>query len=314
MPRISHLLALATLLLCLSFSATALADQPSTADALQHIRSGNDAFDEGDYETAYEHYLAAHDILPEQAIRYRLGQSAMRMGQVRNAIYHFEAFLQESEDEDRLARVQEWLPELRANIPAIVTVTTRPEGAAIFSITEEEEVGLGRSPGEFEVAPGTIRLEARAPNYETDTFEATAEPGEELTWGTVLTPRDAPPVEDGEGPSTLTIAGWTSTGLGVALLATGGAFSFLQMQSTNLVNEYDKQADGASRGELEAFRSDAETYHGIARISYVAGGVLAATGIGLLVYEGMQDDSDARVSLSVGLTPDGGALTLGGRF
>lgn len=297
----------------LAAASPALAEQPSTAEALQFIRAGNDAFDAGDYEDAYEAYLSAHEILPEQAIRYRLGQSAMNLGWARQAVYHFERFQEESEDPDRLARVEEWLPELRGQVPGILTVTAEPAGALVVLVSEDGEENLGRAPGEFEVGPGRVRLMARMPGFDAAGWERDVEPDERMEWSPRLAPTDAGVVEAPAQRSPMLLAGYASVGVGVAALAAGGVFTVLQGQATNQVNAYDKQADGANRDELQDLKDGAMTYYRLGTASFIAGGVLTAAGIGLIVFDGMQGDQDG-LSLRMGVSGDGGFVTLGGRF
>ena len=314
MPSFARPVALVfALMMTFVFASSAVADQPSTAEALQYIRAGNDAFDAGEYEEAYENYMAAHDILPEQAIRYRLGQSAMNLGWARLAVYHFERFLEESEDAERLARVEEWLPELRENMPGILTVTAEPEGALVVLVTEEGETNLGRAPGEFEVGPGTVRLRARMPGFEAAGWERDVTPDERMEWNPRLAPSEPVAVEPPAERSALAMAGYASAGVGVAALAAGGVFTVLQMQATNQVNTYDKQGDGASPAELQELKDSAMGYYRLGTASFIAGGVLTAAGVGLIVFDRMQGDQD-RLTLRMGVHGDGGFVTLGGRF
>jgi hypothetical protein len=316
MPGITRI-SMLVVLMCLmwSFSATAFADEGSTAEVVQLVRAGNDAFDAEDYEEAYRLYSAALELLPEEAIRYRLGQSAMYLGWTRQAVMHFEVFLQEGdEDEERLARVEGWLPDLRANLPAILAVQVAPEGASVYLLHEDGERLLGTSPGEFEVGPGAVRLQARAAGYEAQEWESEVEADDRIEWQPTLVAKPSSVELDEEPLSVLPIAGWASAGVGVALLVTGGAFSFLQSQATEQVNSYDKRAEGATAEELEALRSNALSYNRAARVTYIAGAVLTAAGIGVLVYDGMQGDSNSTVSLRIDLGSQGAFLSMGRRF
>lgn len=283
--------------------------------ALELIRTGNDAFEEGDFETAYESYEAAHAVLPEPTIRYRMGQAAQELGQIRDAIRHYEAYLQEGDDEDRIARIESVLPDLQTKLPATLVITSEPAQAGII-ISGRGDVG--RTPGEYEVDPGEFRVTLQLRGYADKVIEGEVVAEEEKTIHAELQteePRRISTTPD-EDTSRLGLWGYTSAGLGVALLATGGAFSFLQAGVTAEVNEYNKRATTADRDELEGLKDDAMTYHRAALSSYIAGGVLTAVGVGIVTYDFMRSgDSDSqRVHLEGGVNPNGGFVGIRGNF
>lgn len=83
----------------------------------------------------------------------------------------------------------------------------------------------------------------------------------------------------------LALTGWVCVGTGVAVLGTGGLFSYWQSEATQAVNAYDKAARGASQADLQVLKDDANSHYVTSLIAYGLGGALTATGIGLLVYE-----------------------------
>ena len=313
--------------------STVVAEEPMTQlEALQLIRSANDAFEEGDYERAYQKYRQAYEVLPEPTIRYRMGQSAEGLGLVREAIGHFEAYLDQGEDEDRLIYIAEAVPRLRQQLPAVVTLTSVPEGAEVV-IHGDREVVVGTTPGEFEIGPGEVKVSLRLEGYQEWVWEGELEVDQAEEWRAELSAEEPgvselPPVAEAkvdlDGPveaekagiSVVAISGWSLVGLGAAGLATGGFFSLQQAEATQSVNTYDKQVDTASREELEALKEDAMGHFRMARISYIGGGILAAAGAGLLVFEMMKGDEDRNpgMSLEGGWSPDGAFVGVRGRF
>ena len=311
--------------------ATVMAEESITQlEALQLIRSANDAFEEGDYETAYSKYEQAYEVLPEPTIRYRMGQSAEGLGRVREAIGHFEAYLDEGDDEERLIYIAETVPKLRQILPAMVTLSSSPAGAEVV-LHGEEPVVLGTTPGVFEVGPGAVKVSLRLDGHQEWVWEGELGANQSEEWEAELDAAE-PAVADGpreqegmdlsldpvesEGMSVLAISGWSLVGLGVAGLATGGYFSFQQAEATQLVNSYDKQVDTASREELDTLKEEAMGHYQVARISYIGGGILAAAGAGLLVFERMNggEDRDPGLSLEGGVSPSGGYVGIRGRF
>ena len=91
------------------------------------------------------------------------------------------------------------------------------------------------------------------------------------------------------------LAGRTITELDpsvLAALATGGVLSGLSMSAADDFNAYDKRAGGASRADRQTLKDDANSYYNGSLACYIAGGLLAATGVALLVYDGMQDEAE----------------------
>lgn len=302
-------------------------------DALSLLRAGNDAFEAGDFEKAYQDYSKAYELFPDSTIRYRLGQSAQELGRVREAIGHYEAYLKEGDDEQRLERIEEeLLPGLRAELPAVLAVESEPEGATVVLIDGAQEVVLGTTPGEFEVGPGQVEVVLRLEGYGEERFEGAIEPDSKQEWSAELSEADEDeeavaeiaveqPVfsDDLEAPgegANLSVLGWSTGGLGVALLATGGVLSFLQADATNSANNYDKRADGASREELESLKDKANAYYRGARGTYIAGGILTAAGVGILAIDLLKSDKEDAEGLSFegGISPQGGFIGVRGRF
>lgn len=311
--------------LCLVVGALALSS-PAMAQGmsmLETIRAANDAFESEDYQTAYDLYSEAYQELPEPTILYRMGQAAENLGMYREAIDHYTTYLDEGQDIEFIGRIAEVVPMLREKVPAILDVSSEPAGATIVAVDAEGgEQELGVTPAQVDVGPGEVTVVLRAEGYEEAIWQESAEAEGSYTWAPVLV--EAPPAlvaqedvsgVDGEGGS-LKTWGWTTTGLGVAALATGGVFTLLQNGATESVNSYDKQAAGASRAELEGLKSDATGYFQTARAAYIAGGVLTAAGVGMLIYNASQgeDAPEEGLSFEGGVGPDGGFVGLRGRF
>lgn len=310
--------------LCLLVGALALGS-PAMAQGmsmLETIRAANDAFESEDYQSAYDLYSEAYEQLPEPTILYRMGQAAENLGMYRVAIEHYTTYLDEGQDIEFIGRIAEVVPMLREKVPAILDVSSEPPGATIVAVDAEgAESELGVTPAQVDVGPGPVTVVVRADGYEEAIWQEEVDAEGSYSWAPELVA--APPAlvvnEDpsrGEGGS-LATWGWTTAGLGVAALATGGVFSLLQNSSTEEVNSYDKRADGASRDELDGLKDDATGYFQTARAAYIAGGVLTAAGVGMLIYNASQGEDaqeDDALSFEGGVGPQGGFVGLRGRF
>lgn len=311
------------------------ADEPGEEydreDGLRFLRDGTDAFEEENFEAAYENYTKAFEVLAEPIVMYRMGETAEKLGDIRSAVEHYEHYQAIGDDEEFLDDIEASLPELRSRVPALVEITTDPAGATVTVYEPGEQVGteVGTTPVTAEPKPGEIDIELTLEGYETERVELALESGDEqvvdrqLTASTdpaVAEPIDAP---DAEPEGELGLWGWTSTGLGAAIVAFGGVMSFFQHDTTQQVNEFDRaahsDADADQRDQLrtdqERLRGDAESYYRAAMGSYIAGGLLTAAGLGMLMYDGFgSGDDDGEISLRWSAGFGGGIVGIEGRY
>ncbi|MEQ9499369.1 MAG: hypothetical protein RIT81_20965 [Deltaproteobacteria bacterium] len=101
-------------------------------------------------------------------------------------------------------------------------------------------------------------------------------------------------------------------GTGAAAVLVGAAFGVVALQANgNFEDEKDK-GDMANGDRLQSLKDDVDRNAAIADVAFIGGAVLGAVGVVLLITTGGDDEGD--LALSGGVTPDGGMLTLGGRF
>lgn len=316
-------------------------DYDTRRAALLKIRAGNDAFDDEEYQEAYDNYASAYELLQEPLVMYRMGQSAELLGEASAAVDHYLEYREiGGDDEEFLARIDAALPDLKEQLRATVEITSEPEGAAIIVIGPEDaqETEVGVTPDTIRVDPGTVQISLRLDGYEEATLHEELDRKQEHSWDATLSEvqeqeevaevQELPAAEDsGEvSDSNMSMWGWTSVGLGVSMLALGGTMTMFQRDATEQVNDFDRGAAGAAaqsqeerdtlRAEQEALRSDAETYHRVAMGSYIAGGLLTAAGASLLLIDfmGSDDGNSGGLSMDAGVGPDGGFVGIGGQF
>lgn len=314
-------------------------EEPTREDGLLALREANDAFDAGEYEKAYESYVEAFEILEVAMIKYRMGQSAEQAGFVARAVEHYESYQETGDDEEFLSRIDAALPELRAQLPATVEIVSEPEGAEIYLYAAEEETLLGETPATVELEAGEVAVALRLADHDEEVVRETLEGGQDYNWSVTLEESEATsePLADGDESADgvdldieqpdeatdLTVWGWTATGIGVATLALGGVMTAMQSSVTDEVNSFDRSEEGrgatqeeinALRTELDTKRSDARNYYRAATSSYVAGGVLTAAGVGLLIFQNLRGPSDTELSFDGHIGPQGGYVGFSGRF
>jgi hypothetical protein len=307
-------------------TAPAEANKPSRElmqEVLALVREGNELFDKGDFAAAYTRYKQAYEKYQQPAILYRLAQSAENMGSLREAVGYYQEFVKLQPNTEAGVKVaQETLPALYAKVKPKVRFVTEPAGATIYIGTLATQP-IGTTPFETEELPaGKTRVIFRRAGFENAQQEINLGQADEREVRVALIPSAEPvdpPKAKGDSMSGLAIAGWTSTGVGVATLITAGIFSGLSASATNEVNNYEKRGPGASRTELESLKDSAMSRYNTSLVLYIAGGVLTATGAALLIYDGMQEEAaPAQPSTSIwldgGFDRDGAWVGLQGRF
>ncbi len=281
------------------------------------ISSANDKFDAEDFQGARDDYREAYSLYPDPSLLYRLGLSSEKIGENFEAVHYYEQFIDAVPDDKTAKKVSARINEMRAELPARYQVESSPPEASVY-LTNIKTDSLCTTPCSIDVPPGRTTILVAKEGYETSVRNIDAVGAEEKTLKFELVEGTVPlasavldnRTEPSDGVS-LGTWGWIATGVGVAALGTGAAFSFLSQSATDDVNAYDKRAAGASPSELKGLKSDANSYYDTSVIMYVVGGVLTATGVTLLVVDSMDSES---MSLNVSPTPDGAVVGLGGRF
>lgn len=169
-----------------------------------------------------------------------------------------------------------------------------------------------------QAAPLTVDVGARFARY---TVEVLGDKGVLFVVSGDAAPvkMDAPPVVTEAPPVGVTALGpsggrgWMRpTGItlgaaGVAALIGGGVLGFLSTSARNTIANAEKNSAGVVVGiterEAQALDAQARTFALVANVLFVAGGVLAATGVGLFIFGGESADAPA---VTLQLSPLGG--------
>ena len=249
-------------------------------------------------------------MYPSAKLAFNWARSAERAGQIEDAIEAYRRYLQLAPGAKDHAEITSLIPilveRLRESYPE-VAVISRPAGARIYLDGSEAPL-KAPTPTTIRLKPGahTIRLVA-AGHHPLDRpvqvkEGTTGSVDAELSPVKKAAPPPPPPVVEAEpkpkGTSALTIAGWSALGLGVAGLGVGGLY-------TLEVNDIAADSEGKRDAERDQAKSDFESAQNLAVIGYVAGGVLVAAGVVLLL---IPDADEAPVTLAP--TPDGAVLTV----
>jgi hypothetical protein len=338
-------------LLLSSMLGTARADEKVSENANRRFAQGVrylTSQDPGRYEKAYREFKAAYADSPSWKILGNLGIVAHELERDGEAIDAFEAYLERGGKElpaDDRKQFKEDLALVKAG-HSTLTVETQPAGAWIIDerLPETGEPIVNRygpTEGKLElrVRAGHHRIRAELNGYDSDVWEFSDPPGASSSHTFDLRPERAareeaaPPVEakhdvraDSKpgGSSGLRAASYVALGLGVVGAGVGTYFTIdgydKRSKADDLFADCGVQVPGC--GETAPLYDDAiaaQDAEGQAftrsLVSFVAGGVFAATGVVLLIVSSGSDESpDAAgaASLTPWLSPD--AVGVSGTF
>jgi hypothetical protein len=317
-------LAVVCFLLLLAGTAGAQKVDPATRGAARTL--GNDgvkAYQANDYATASEKFEKGYSLLKAPSLGLWSARALAKLGKLVEASERYlevtrltvsggdEAVQKQAQADART--------ELDALTPRIPTIVIALEGAAPAEVTVSldgvdlaaEIVGESRpaNPGHHVVIGRRGEEEVRA--------EANLAEGEQKTMRVVFTPLPAgaaapaaatqdsgpPPSEyKGKPGSTQRLLGWIAVGVGGAGLAVGGVFGSMAMGTQSDLDDSGDCADQKCGPDQQDKVDTLATQRTISTVGFIAGGVLAATGIVLVVTA---PKGDKRPQASLRLSPGG---------
>ncbi len=169
-PRRFATLLLLGALVAFSPPATELARADGTADEADlHFRLGNDAYRDGDYLGALEHFLASNRLAPNRNVVFNIARAYQRLDMFPEAYRYYSEVLGAETDPDTRVSLEAAIAEIAPRV-ALVVVETSPSSAELF--VDRVDLGsVGSAPRTIALAPGTYRVIARLPGYRDQTSE-----------------------------------------------------------------------------------------------------------------------------------------------
>lgn len=333
--------AVASAALLFSWPETSFAVDTATRAAARDIgMEGVEAYEAGDYLKAKERLERAYAVLPVPSLALWSARALEKNGLLLEASERYlEATRLSTEGAgeaqvqiDAQAEAEEERDALRARIPKVIVdiqgapleeVEVMIDGAAVARAL----YGAGRpsNPGEIKVVAkwgereiaGKVTLKegdekkislnfnnsAAPPPARASTPESTGAPAPQqeapTQAGATSSPQDTPPRRSGSGQR---VVGWIGVGVGSAGLVFGGITGFLAMQKNDKLSE--NCPDRVCGRESKVDRWMYNNFRIMSSAGLIAGGVVAATGITLLVTA-PKNESTAFVSPYVGLSSAG---------
>jgi tetratricopeptide (TPR) repeat protein len=304
----SRLVALAFLLLTAGAHA-----QPSPSDeaeAKAAMKRGLSAFARRDVETALAEYKKASKLVPDANLPHRYAAEALvELERYEEAIQEYETYLRIKPDVSDAAQIRQRMEIARSKIDGTLDLTSSPIGATVFVDGNSTKVGVTPMSGlKLKRGPHTILFQLSGRKDVTlspvvrggEQSSLTADFGDAGASGKTV--RDTPkPVESSKGAPTL---GWIALGAGAALAGTALVLDLVVLPSSFDSFEDKRRRDDPSTGKS---LSTIRTLQVATVIGYAAGGVLAATGVTILLWP---RKSEAPVKANIGW----GSASLTGRF
>jgi len=224
----------------------------------------------------------------------------------------------------------DWLAEVEQRIPSVVLSAKTGGGVDLTDVRvtmDGAELARRLDGRSVDVDPGVHTFVFEAPDGRAEQKLVVKQGAKDqalaVTIGAAAPPPRVetplpPPIVAEEGTSTLRYAGYTVGGLGIVGLGLGVVFGLSANSkyddSTKDPNNTGCDTNDVCGAQGKQARSDAQSAGTLATVGFVAGGVLLATGIALVVFAPSRKSNVESAKLMPMVGANAGGLMLGGRF
>jgi hypothetical protein len=268
------------------------ADDAISEDARKHFKAGVSLLQDPDgarYEDAYREFEAAYSASLSPKILGNLGYCALKLERDGEAISAYTRYLQEVQDIDpaESAQIARDVATLRAGLVR-VTVSVDSTDATVVDkrlpargesitnlygpVNQKIEIGL---------RPGHHIIEVKARGETTEPWEFDAKPGATLSQVFTFKPAAAPARR-----SSSNAAAWVVTSIGGATLLAGGIVGAVTLGKVNTISKNCPNTLCPTTYALVPAQEDARRFIRITDALLIGGGIVAATGLGLVIWGG----------------------------
>ncbi len=312
---------------CVAMSATAAdaADADANVEARRHFKAGVALLEdpEGErFEEAYAAFRAAYELSKSPTVLGNLGLCAMKLERDGEAIDAYTRYLREVSDIDSEERLQVSRDLQTLSSSAVRVSVTVPSADAMLidtrvpvrgSSVRNVYVAVG-GKAELLVRPGHHVLTARVAGKDLEPWEFTAMGGARMAHAFTHPPAQ-PTVMPSSPSSSRPVAPWILVGIGGVVAATGLVTGIVALNKTNSVSDACPNEQCATPAAKDELRS-ATTFATATDALLVGGAVLAAVGVGWLVFAPTKPTSSRASTVRVGgICQQAGCFgTAGGSF
>jgi hypothetical protein len=300
-------------------------DESISEEAQRHFKAGVNLLQDPDgarYEDAYREFETAYAASLSPKILGNIGYCALKLERDGESISAYTRYLHEVQDIDPIesAQIARDVATLRAGLVRVVLTVDATGATAIdkrLPVRGESITNLyGPANGRIEIGlrPGHHVIVVKAGGETIDSWEFDAKPGAVLSRPFTRKQAAEPPRRSSPWLP------WVVTSVGGAALATGGVLGVITLGKVNSIGSHCPNNQCPSAYSLQPAQEDARRFIRLTDTFLIGGGVVAATGLGLVLWSGGSETprpSAARaITTRSGLTcsPSGCVATMSGQF
>ena len=316
-------------LLAATLLAAGAAHADGAGDAERLFREGVKLRDAGDFTSACPKFADSFALDPAPGTLVNLGDCEVRIGKLTAAIEHYKlavaGFPKGDKRRDLVAQkataVEPKLAHLTIKLAPTVPETARITRAGAPFDRKESGVAVTMDPGSVSiVVTAPDRQDATYPITlgEGESKEATVDVGAPVEKKAVATPasnKAAPASTPASAPPSgngMKTAGYVAGGIGLVSLGVGTVTGIMAMGKANDVKQHcDTQTYACDSTGVEAAHAG-NTLAPVSTVTLIAGAVLVAGGVTLVVISGKK--KEPQVSFVPAFGPSGGGGSVVGRF
>lgn len=296
-----------------SFGAVAHAQGASNEAAAEALfNEGKRLVSEGKIAEGCDKLSASQKLDPAAGTLIHLGDCYEKLGRPASAWAQFREAVTRAKAQGR----QDWADiagaralELEKQMPRITIVA--PEGVEV--LRGDEVIPRGALGTPLPTDPGEHVISGRAPGKKTFKISVVVKPGptaatvtipqlasEPASAGSATPPAREPETADGSGQRTL---GWVLGGVGVVGIGVGAVEGLVAIGKNNSSSKVCPESGVCADVQARADNEDARSAARVSTIAFVAGGVLAAAGVVLILTA-----PKAPAKVQVGLSSTGASI------
>jgi hypothetical protein len=265
-------------------------DESISEEAQRHFKAGVNLLQDPDgarYEDAYREFEAAYASSLSPKILGNIGYCALKLERDGESISAYTRYLQEVQDIDPIeaAQIARDVSTLRAGLVRVVLSADANGAIAIdkrLPVRGESITNLyGPANRRIEIGlrPGHHVIVIKAGGETIDSWEFEAKPGATLT--RTFARRQATELPQRSSSQWLP---WLVTSVGGAALATGGVLGVITLGKVNSIGSHCPNNQCPSTYSLGPAQEDARRFIRLTDTFLIGGGVVAATGLGLVLW------------------------------
>lgn len=246
------------------------------------------------YEEAYREFRTAYEISSSPKILGNMAFCAMKLERDGEAIEAYTRYLREVPDIDAEERAQ-IVRDVQTLSVGVVRLTIEVDKPGVRIIDVRTPVRgdritntYGPVTGKIEIGvrPGHHVITAKLPDHEDAMWELDAFAATRDRYAFTMKPRVVAPAFGQQPQSSSNVGPWIVVGIGGAMLAAGAITGVVALGKTHDIEARCPNDTCPKTFDLEGERSSAKTFVRITDVLLIGGGVVAAGGLGWLLFGG----------------------------